>query len=219
MIASPANTGKAMPRPNDDHLYSTALSPGAVAAEQAAGRKPPPPPRRQRNTPPPPMPPVSVPPPPAYQHVARPSWPEFQAIREPYPPDPASGVASAAASSGMAGSGPYPSYPGSAPGEAPSYQRPASDWQPQAPPYIAPPPPNTVSPRTVAPVTTPTGTIPAPPPEDEVLPDPFRPFASTHHLTGDDAGENPLERTDEMEDEEDASEWTQTKVADEESPE
>lgn len=160
------------------------------------------------------MPPESVPPPPAWQKVARPSWNEFPAVSEDLESGayPGSGVVSShAVSSAMAASGPYPSYPGpvaSTPQES-AWSREATQYQ--APVDYVPPPPA----RTYA--ASPTGTIPAPPPE-EPLPDPFHPLDRTDEIAGDSDGPNPLERTDPMEgDDDDDSEWTQTKVADEEA--
>lgn len=208
-IASPAQKGKVMRGASGEPLFSTAVSPGVPGRPAGAPHAPPPPPRRHR-TPPPPMPPASVPPPPAWQKVARPSWNEFPAISEDLESGayPGSGVVSSkAVSSAMASSGPYPSYPGSAPGvegwsrEATQYQAPV-DYVPPAParPYAA----------------TPTGTIPAPPP-DEPLPDPFHPLERTDEIAGGEDGPHPLETTDPLEGDDDDSEWTQTHVADEEA--
>ena len=82
----------------------------------------------------------------------------------------------------------YPSYPGVPRDPLPSY--------PQQP------------------VTSPTGTIPAPPPDDEV-PDPMSGLDRTEMLSE----ENPFEKTDPLDDdgEDDSSEWTVTRVDDETS--
>jgi hypothetical protein len=202
-IASPAQGAKAWAEPpGEPGLYSTALSPGVAPARGAETSSPPPP---RHLTPPPPLPPAPVPPPPDWQKVARPSWDEFPAVSDPVgiPPEGVgSGVLSDAHSSRA-----YPSYPGMAaahpPYDVPSFQ----PWPGSAP---------AAETQAIASEgRSPTGTIPAPPPDDEASGG----FDQTAWMPDTPPPENRWEKTDPLVDEPDedeASEWTRTRVADKE---
>ena len=206
-IASPANVGKPLAPaiPGEQGLFRTALSPGVAQPAHAPRKPPPPPPRRRKTgTAPPPLPPAPVPPPPDWQKVARPSWGDFPAVSQPEGSH--SEVASSAVSSGLGsvasgdlGSLAYPSYPGmpAAPHDVASQPQWAADQT------TALHPPET---------RTSTGTIPAPPPEDEI--DAVTPFDQTELMQEEAPAENRWEKTDPLVDEDDDSEFVQTRVAD-----
>jgi hypothetical protein len=208
-IASPVQRGKPLVERKSDPLFATAPSPGVVVPE-GAKRAPPPPPRRQQRTPPPPMPPPSVPPPPAWHHVARHSSSGFAAVKEPPSGFDARGLPHPAAEG--VGSAAQPSYPGM-PAHAPSHPHPAPAWSSAAPNQQ----PGGLYQSNVRPpdtAMTPTGTIPAPPLEDDERGG-FVPRETTDEIEGEEEDENPYERTDPMaEEEEDESEWTRTEVLD-----
>jgi hypothetical protein len=233
-IASPGGRAR---DGGEDRWISTAVSPGVGARGEPRPPErrgtPPPPPRRapaapappafDRDDVPPPMPPAAVPPPPRWDEAPPPT-------PGPLPPPPSS--VDALASDGR-GSWPYP--PSTAASSALGSPRvPTTGGHPMSPaqapsPGRAPrplqPAPVQPPPKTVA---SPTGTIPAPPPEDPA--DLLALLERTDEIAGDAEDAHPLERTDPLADvaddagwsstvaiderHSDASEWEQTAVAD-----